>query len=340
MRIGLVGDVMLGRSFNEIFAQDPYYNPWGNTTPLLSSLDGLIGNCEMAITSATRKYPKTFNFRLDPQFIDVLRLHDSHQGPGSRLSALAEIDPEAGLGPSHQVPGSHQVPLFTSMSLANNHSLDFYKEGLFDTKFYLNSLGVHSPGAGEDLITARMSAYFQINDVEFAHISASDHPAEWIAGVNKPGINYIDIKRGDYGFLIDQVRTEKQNKRKVIVSLHWGPNYEPEISPEKQRLAYDLSRLDCDIIHGHSAHHVQRIEMQGQTVVFYSCGDFIDDYAIDETYRNDLAMIGEVVYNGNLVDVNIHPTRIDHHLTKEGYRFEVNLLDKIDPDYDFVMTHI
>ena len=307
MHIGLVGDVMLGRSFNEIFSQDQYHNPWGNTVSVLNSMDVLFGNSEMAITSATRKYPKTFNYRLDPRYLDVLR-----------------------------------PPRFTSMSLANNHSLDFYEEGLFDTKFYLNSLGIHSPGAGRDLTEARSPTYFNSNGINFAHISASDHPPEWVAGINKPGINYIDIQQGDYGSLLNQVQQEKQNNRKVIVSLHWGPNYELEVSAEKKRLAYDLSRVDCDIIHGHSAHHLQPIDILGNTVIFYSCGDFIDDYAIDREYRNDLAMIGEVVYNtdGGLSEINIHPTRIDHYLGETGYKFTVNLLDETDPDYTVVETRI
>lgn len=101
-----------------------------------------------------------------------------------------------------------------------------------------------------------------------------------------------------------------------------------------------------DIIHGHSSHHIQGIEtVQRQNgtngLIIYGCGDFIDDYAIDEQYRNDLGAIFQVHVsipwtfpeNTNLKPIrlqslSVFPTRCSN--------FQVNRLCLDDVDWTSV----
>jgi len=70
-----------------------------------------------------------------------------------------------------------------------------------------------------------------------------------------------------------------------------------------------------DLIHGHSSHHVQGIEIYKNKVIIYGCGDFVDDYAVDDEYRNDLSFLYRLY-----LDTETHrwkrlellPTRIKH----------------------------
>jgi hypothetical protein len=50
--------------------------------------------------------------------------------------------------------------------------------------------------------------------------------------------------------------------------------------------------MGADIYWGHSNHIPQGIEIYKQNkIIMYDCGDFIDDYAVDPMYRNDLSFI-------------------------------------------------
>ncbi len=47
----------------------------------------------------------------------------------------------------------------------------------------------------------------------------------------------------------------------IIVSIHWGPNYAWAPSTAIQSLAHSFIDHGVNVIHGHSAHHVQGIEV-------------------------------------------------------------------------------
>jgi poly-gamma-glutamate capsule biosynthesis protein CapA/YwtB (metallophosphatase superfamily) len=64
-----------------------------------------------------------------------------------------------------------------------------------------------------------------------------------------------------------------------------GPNYCWRPPAKFQKFAHELIDCGVDIIHGHSAHHVQGIEIYKHKPILFGCGDFIDDYAVDDDYR-------------------------------------------------------
>ena len=63
-----------------------------------------------------------------------------------------------------------------------------------------------------------------------------------------------------------------------------------------RRLARTLIDLGVDLVHGHSSHHIQGIELYKGKPIFYGCGDFVDDYAVDTKYRNDLGFLFRLEY--------------------------------------------
>ncbi|CAI7889225.1 unnamed protein product, partial [Closterium sp. NIES-53] len=78
----------------------------------------------------------------------------------------------------------------------------------------------------------------------------------------------------------------------AMVCMHWGPNYAWHPSPAIRRLAHTLiDRCGANLVIGTSAHHIQGVEFHHGAPILYSCGDFIDDYAVDEEYRNDLSFL-------------------------------------------------
>lgn len=284
--ITLGGDVMLGRSFNDIFQTNPDFNPWGNLLPSLYETDLFGVNLETAVTDSLVKWPnKAFNYRLSPRYSSVL----------SPISYC---------------------------SLANNHILDYLPEGMYDTIETLDYLGIKHAGAGENLSSAKSAAY--LNNLTF--ISAADHYDYWAAGPDRPGIWYVDVAKGDYGSVLSYIERIRDPRKTLIFSLHWGSNWEPEVSPERKRFAYDLCRSGVNIIHGHSSHHIQPIEDINGNIVFYGFGDLVDDYAIDEDFRSDLSFLAAIqIDNNKISDIVIRPTQIASyqvnylHPDEEGY---------------------
>lgn len=145
--------------------------------------------------------------------------------------------------------------------------------------------------------------------------SFADHYHYWSASPTSPGINYIDVEHhgvADIEHISKLVRSVKENENAdfVVLSIHWGmypllwlnkgSNYCWEPPTQFIKFAHKvIETCDIDIIHGHSSHHIQvvyiysgvnfkGIEIHNGKPILYGCGDFVDDYAVEEEYRNNL----------------------------------------------------
>src|SRR4029079_234809 len=108
INIHVCGDIMIGRSFNDLFRFEPDFNIWSNTIDVFKKSDLALGNLETTITSSNDKWPnKIFNYKLDPQYSHTLKL-----------------------------------PNFKHLNIANNHILDFNIKGLADTMENLDNLDI------------------------------------------------------------------------------------------------------------------------------------------------------------------------------------------------------
>ena len=174
--------------------------------------------------------------------------------------------------------------------------------------------------------------------------AASDHPQDW-SGV--PTFHLIDYSSATRRHLKTLSSTPEEQKPALkIFSIHWGPNYTWQPSSDIRSLAHFLiDECDVDIVHGHSAHHVQGVERYKGKLIMYGCGDFVDDYALNERFRNDLGAVWRVVVaeedrgDGDgaglglrLERLEVYPTRCD--------RFQVTLLNGEDEDHEWVRRKI
>ena len=111
----------------------------------------------------------------------------------------------------------------------------------------------------------------------------------WEAGAACPGVRYVPCRLTDsrVGLLLDDVRRERGDVDLLIVSLHWGPNWDGSPPPAHVALAHALVDAGADVIFGHSPHVVRGVEVYRNRPIIYGAGDFIDDYAVDPAERND-----------------------------------------------------
>jgi len=326
-RIFLAGDVMLGRLVDQIFPSHNYdpeehdhamkllknKSPgsiaiidllkhkyvWGDMLPLIKQADAKIINLETSVTTSNQKWPnKAFNYRMHPHNIKTL--------------FAAGID---------------------YCSLANNHVLDYVYDGMEDTVKALNEYGIHWSGVGQNDAAAMRPAIFTKGGIKYCCYSFSDHPTYWKATHDKPGINYLDTENYTEDD-IRRIQTEfhrvktSENPDLIVVSIHWGPNYSWKPAKAFQELAHLLIDKGADIIHGHSSHHVQGIEIHKGKPIFYGCGDFVDDYAVDHEYRNDLGFGYFLTYlpqAKKFAQIELVPTKIEN--------FSVNILGSQSKDY-------
>lgn len=136
------------------------------------------------------------------------------------------------------------------------------------------------------------------DNIRVGIVSLTDNQSEWEARENYPGINYIPINlsSSNKAYYHDRLRYCIENARSVsdivIVASHVGPHFRKVPSSEYSDFAHSILDLGADIYWGHSNHMAQGIEIYNdKKLIMYDCGDFIDDYAVDSDYRNDLSFI-------------------------------------------------
>jgi poly-gamma-glutamate capsule biosynthesis protein CapA/YwtB (metallophosphatase superfamily) len=287
MNIALTGDVMLGRMVSETIIESPFLpltTVWGDVLPLLLKADLRLINLECVISRTGQEWrpqEKAFHFRADPRTIDVLR--------------AARID---------------------CVTLANNHILDYGPDALLECLSLLRQGDIHHTGAGRNLEEALRPAIIDCEGNRFAIVALTDNEPEWEASEQQPGVNVI---RYDEGGLLEPYRTRlcqaiqhaRQEAQFIIISAHVGPNW-GRPSQAIRTLAHQLLDFGGDLYWGHSNHAPQGIEVYEGKAILYSTGDFIDDYAVDRTERNDLSFLYLLQWDHHhLESLHFYPVRIE-----------------------------
>lgn len=278
------GDTMLGRGVNKVIHEKGTDYPLEPLYPITRAADLFFINLECAISGTEGRFqgaPKAFYFRADPPALDTL------------TAAGADL-----------------------ANLANNHALDADVPALEDTLKLLEEAGIAAVGAGMDLSQARAAATVKSEGLRVGVLGACDHQADFAADEDRPGIHYLDMRSGRADPLLEAVETLAPNVDVVVVALHWQPNWAPEVPADYRALAGDLVAVGADILWGHSPHHFQGVEWIDGSVALYSTGDLVDDYAVDDTYRNDLQLLFEVrLEEARIQAVRVLPLRLHYART-------------------------
>ncbi|MEA5387932.1 CapA family protein [Haloarculaceae archaeon H-GB11] len=286
LRIGLTGDVMLGRLVDERQRRRAVTSVWGTVLDRLQRLDGLLVNLECCLSDRGRPWRRTrraFHFRANPAWA---------------IPAL-----EAGG--------------VDACALANNHVLDFEVPALYDTLDHLDEAAIARAGAGRDRDDALDPAVLSVDGLDVAVVSFTDNTPEYAATATSPGTAWIDVDVDDAetrGTVEEELaRAAARDPDLLIASLHWGPNMVTAPPERFREFGRWLVAQGVDLVHGHSAHVFQGIEVVDGRPICYDTGDFVDDYAVDPDLRNDRGFLFElsVTTDGDLRELRLVPTQID-----------------------------
>jgi poly-gamma-glutamate synthesis protein (capsule biosynthesis protein) len=261
MRLALAGDAMLGRKVAEALAAGPPERLVDDAVVAAArEADLFVLNLECCISERGEPWPdpfKPFFFRAPPIAVELL----AHMG-------------------------------VSCVTLANNHALDFGEQALLDTFDHLEAAGIGWAGAGWDVERARAPVLLEAAGTRLALVAFADHPADYAAIEDRPGIAYADVRDGPPGWVLEGASTHEADV--VLVAPHWGPNMVADPVRSVRSAARRLEEAGATLVAGHSAHVFHGVERR----ILYDLGGFLDDYRVDPLLRNDLGLLVLVDLDG------------------------------------------
>ena len=332
LTMNFVGDIMMGRSFEEaggIIPPQGVFALFEPTKHLLGDVaDITVANLEIPLTNQGYPHPtKSIVFRCAPENVGGLY--------------YAGID---------------------VVSLANNHILDYMEPGIIQTQNILNAAGIRHSGAGMNSYEAYLPAFKSVKGQTIAFLSSSDRTGQYNnyqpylqAGENKSGFAYMTPY-----YLKQQIQSVDGLADLTIVEMHAGSeystspgshydSYEPPEDFESMRtnpaseVGFQIDplfgmeeedyspRLDrpqmwdrairhfaidegADAVIVHHPHIIQGVEIYNGKMIAHSLGNFIFDLNYPETYPSFI-LNGEADETG-FTDYNIVPVYLDDYITK------------------------
>jgi len=151
------------------------------------------------------------------------------------------------------------------VNLANNHIFDYGKIAFEDTLKNLNENNIKYFGdTYEPLI-------LEEGEVKIGLLGFSDFLRHLKYEKNKIGIAVIDDD------LEEVIKKAKEKVDILIVSFHWGEEYQKLANERQKKLAKIAIDSGADLVIGHHPHVIQNIEKYKGKFIFYSLGNFIFD---------------------------------------------------------------
>jgi poly-gamma-glutamate capsule biosynthesis protein CapA/YwtB (metallophosphatase superfamily) len=281
VKLALAGDTMLGRGVaRAIEERGPAALFAPEVAAAAAEADVFVLNLECCISERGTPWPdprKPFFFRAPP----------------AGAEALAHLGVDC-------------------VTLANNHALDYGREALVDTFEHLRAAGVRWVGAGPTDAEARAPVLLEAAGLTLGVVAASDHPAEYAARADRPGIAFADLSAGEVPDWL-AVSPAAVGADAVLVTPHWGPNMTARPTAPVRGAGAALVAAGATLVAGHSAHVFHGVE----GAVLYDLGDFLDDYAVHQALRNDLGLLFLVTLDaGGPLRLDAVPLELDYCHTR------------------------
>ena len=181
---------------------------------------------------------------------------------------------------------------FNIVNLATNHTMDRGEKAILKSCEYWNSkkdkvlsVGSYCSSTERDEIKIK-----EINGIKYTMLSYTY------------GTNGIAVPSGKE-YLVN-LYSDEQAKKDIeavrdkvdllLVSMHWGVEYQAEPTEEQKREAEYLASLGVDIIIGTHPHVIQPITYIDDTLVIYSLGNFISAQDTDGDYNCMMELMSSV----------------------------------------------
>ena len=264
MRLVFIGDLQFGRRDNIC---PPSLSP--AIIRLLNNCDAIFFNLETVV--------------INPAF-DV----DKHELNHKDIHIYTT-------GERHLQQLRRQAKKPTFVSTINNHTFDYGLEGYYQT---LRLLDKH-----QYKFTVRKTYYI---DKDFIYLNATDHWTVLRRNEKRyPGNSELwdrncllinNHAQAAYTCRLVRSLCNLKGNRKLVVSIHWGRNFqsgasgnETYLQSRHTRFFKKLCNLGADVVFGHGPHHVlhKPYEVYKGKLIIYGLGDLMGDFKHYEKYKTD-----------------------------------------------------
>lgn len=195
---------------------------------------------------------------------------------------------------------------FTHLFLANNHTNDHHRKGLSNTFNSLKKAGIIGIGYGKTHSESCQPVFIEKNTTKIAIFSIVRVPLEnWFRMEDKPSICQLETHE-----LVEKIKKlkEKEPQTIIIVSLHWGTEYQFLPKAEQRKEAHLLTLAGADAIIGHHPHVTQSIGFVNEKPVFYSLGNFVFDQ--EGEFRDRCILVEFEIQSGKINHILVYPLQI------------------------------
>lgn len=303
-----VGDVLMHQDVKHSAQKSDggFLSLWQDLLPRFSSADLVLGNLETPIAPVSGAPGRPFVFNAPAELPQALRMSG-----------------------------------FSILATANNHGFDQGHLGLRETLARLRAEGLFSLGSGLDRKEAEAPLLLECRGLRFAFLGRTDiFNADLNQDEARPWIAALDLER-----LESQVRSLRAQVDALILSVHWGNEYQLRPSARQKACAERLVAAGVDLIVGHHPHVLQPlvwIEAGGRRgAVAYSLGNFVSNQDRHYRWTEDPPQLGdnrdggllEAVFSREpgaavcLESVRVHPLWTDNQPVAEGRRIRTLSLE-------------
>ncbi len=185
---------------------------------------------------------------------------------------------------------------FDACDTASNHTWDRQLAGVNATLAVLDAAGIKHAGSARNQQDADNPPIYDVKGVKVGHLAYSydiyntavpdrkvPPEAPWLGSMLWPLL-------GVQGMLDQAHKLKARGADFVVMSIHWGDEYQHTPNATQRQMAKDLlASPDVDLILGDHVHVVQPCEKIGDKYVMYGMGNFLSNQSPtqDRTLVND-----------------------------------------------------
>lgn len=178
------------------------------------------------------------------------------------------------------------------VNLANNHFYDQGEAGAKTTREVLKINSLLASGWGE-------TAFQNVRGLTFGFLGYCP-----VCGGQE------SLEGAGQERLVLEIEAARKSADLLIVSFHWGEEYQSEPGPVQRELGRLAIDSGADLVIGHHPHWVQPVEIYQDKLIVYSLGNFIFDQMWSEETKTGLVAYF-VFLDKKLVDVHFKPVKIE-----------------------------
>lgn len=230
---------------------------------------------------------------------------------------------------------------FNLVSLATNHSYDRGRQASLNSINYWkqqeNVLTAGMYADEEDKASLRIG---EVNNIKYGFLSYTTVTNGLFNANIEPLISYFTKERAQ----ADVQALKDAGVDIIIVAIHWGTEYVLDPVNEQVDIANYLSELGVNIVLGTHSHCVEPVTKIGDTIVFYSLGNFLSnqgDLYSTIRYKGVVGMLGSLEITKtvntdlNTTEISIGNVGVDLTYTynKNHTNYKVIPFSKMTTDY-------